>query len=301
MSSIDLYGIFPPVPTPFVHGKLACDRLASNLDKLSRTGLKGIVVLGSNGEYVYLSADEKKKVVQTAVESVPADMPVIAGTGCESTAETIRLTREVARLGARAALVVTPHYYSGLMSVDAMVQHFTAVADNVPIPVILYNVPKFTGVNLGVEVVARLALHPNIAGIKDSTGNVSQLGQYVNHAGGDFKVLVGTAGALLGALSLGCVGAVAALANVAAENCVDIYELVKKGDYDAAGTLQLKMLPVNQAVTITYGVPGLKSAMDMLGFFGGAPRLPLLPSTEKEKQEIRAILEKAELLYEEDL
>ncbi len=296
MPSVDLHGIFPPVPTPFVHGKLACDRLAANLEKLSRSGLTGFVVLGSNGEYVYLSTDEKRKVVQTAVESVAADVPVIAGTGCESTAETIRLTREVAGLGARAALVVTPHYYSGQMHAETMVQHFTAVADNVPIPVILYNVPRYTGVNLEAEVIGRLSLHPNIIGIKDSTGNVGQLGQFVNHAAADFTVLVGTAGVLLGGLSLGCGGAVAALANIAAKKCVEIYELVKQGDYDAARAIQLKMIPVNQAVTVTYGVPGLKAAMDMLGFFGGAPRLPLLPSTEKDKQEIRAILEKAELL-----
>ncbi len=296
MPAIDLHGIFPPVPTPFVDGKLACEQLASNLEKLSPTGLKGFVVLGSNGEYVYLSDGEKRKVVQTAVDSASADLPIIAGTGCESTAETIRLTSEVAGLGARAALVITPHYYSSLMGDEALVKHFAAVADNVPIPVILYNVPRYTGVNIGVEAVARLSAHPNIIGIKDSTGNVGQLGQFVNHSAGDFTVLVGTAGVLLGGLSLGCGGAVAALANIAAKNCVAIFESVKAGDYDTARQIQLQMIPVNQAVTVTYGVPGLKTAMDMLGYFGGSPRPPLLPSTAKEKQEIRVILEKAGLL-----
>ena len=296
MSQLNLHGIFPPIPTPFVNGEIAYDELASNIEKWSKTGLTGLVAMGSNGEYIYLSAQEKRKFVEKVVEITPDDMLVIAGTGCESTRETIELTRDCAACGAHAALVVTPHYYGGRMNEAAMLAYFTAVADQSPIPILLYNVPKFTHINMTAGLVAQLSRHPNIAGIKDSTGNVIQLGEISNHVDADFNVLVGTAGALFGALSLGCVGGVLALANVAPQICVRIYRLVQEGNFEAAKTLQLRMIPVNQAVTATYGVPGLKAAMDMLGYFGGDPRPPLLPSSEKEKSEIREILIRAELL-----
>ena len=296
MSQIDLNGIFPPIPTPFAGDDIAFDKLAVNIEKWSQTGLKGLVVMGSNGEYVYLSANEKRELVERAVEMTPDHMLVIAGTGCESVKETIELTRDSAERGAHAALVVTPHYYSGRMNEAAMLAFFSAVADQSPIPIILYNVPKFTHVNVTVKLVAYLSGHPNIVGIKDSTGNVIQLGDFANNVDPDFNLLVGTAGALFGGLVLGCNGGVLALANIAPEICVKIHEAVKSGDYETAKQLQLKMIPVNQAVTATYGVPGLKAAMDMLGYFGGDPRPPLLPSTEKEKTEIREILVKAGLL-----
>jgi len=296
MPNIDLHGIFPPITTPFVDGEVAYDRLAANIEKWSQTGLKGLVVMGSNGEYVYLSAGEKRKLVEKTVASTPEHMLVIAGTGCESTKETIELTCDCAELGAHAALVVTPHYYGGRMNEAALQAYFTAVADHSPIPILLYNVPKFTHVNMSAKLVARLSGHPNIVGIKDSTGNVIQLGELANVVDADFNLLVGTAGALFGALTLGCVGGVLALANVAPQQCVKIYELLKDGNFEAAKKLQLKMIPVNQAVTATYGVPGLKAAMDMLGYFGGDPRPPLLPASDKEKSEIRNILIKAGLL-----
>ena len=296
MSKINLHGIFPPIPTPFIKDDVAYDALAANIDKWSKTGLKGLVAMGSNGEYVYLSAEEKRTFVAKVVELTPDHMQVIAGTGCESTKETIDLTRDCADIGAHAALVVSPHYYSGRMNESALHAYFTTVADHSPIPILLYNVPKFTHINMTAGLVAQLSRHPNIAGIKDSTGNVIQLGEIANLVSADFNLLVGTAGALFGALTLGCVGGVLALANVAPQICVRIYQLVQEGNFEEAKKLQLKMIPVNQAVTATYGVPGLKAAMDMLGYFGGEPRPPLLPSSEKEKSEIRKILIKADLL-----
>lgn len=296
MNQVDLNGIFPPITTPFIDDNVAYDKLASNIEKWSQTGLAGFVVLGSNGEYVSLSEDEKRKVVETVVQAAPDHMSIIAGTGCESTRETIRLTADCAALGAHAALVVTPHYFGGKMTETALVTHYTAIADNSPIPIILYNVPKFTHVNLGVDIVARLSQHPNIIGIKDSTGNVIQLGEFLPRVGSDFSVLVGTAGALYGGLSLGCAGGVLALANVAPAECVRIHDLVQKGDYKAAGQLQLKMIPVNQAVTATYGVAGLKTALDLRGYFGGKPRAPLMPSSEDEKAAVANILKETGLL-----
>jgi 4-hydroxy-2-oxoglutarate aldolase len=296
MAKIDFQGIFPPITTPFKEGKVAYDKLASNVVKWSKTGLKGFVVLGSNGEYVYLSAEEKRKVVETVVQVAPQDMLIIAGTGCESTAETIRLTKDCAELGARAALVITPHYFGGKMNDAALIKHFTTVADNAVIPILLYNVPKFTHVNVSVNVVMALAPHPNILGIKESSGNVNLLGEYIDNAGQDFHVMVGTAGVLFAGLAIGCAGGILALANVAPENCVQIFELVKEGNLEAARRLQLKMIPVNNAVTAGYGVAGLKAAMDMRGYFGGEPRLPLLPASETDKSAIRKILQAAELL-----
>ena len=296
MANLDLHGIFPPITTPFSSGKVAYDKLASNIEKWNRTALKGFVVLGSNGEYVYLSEEEKRAIVDTAVQAATDEKLIIAGTGCESTAETLKLTEDCARLGARAALVVTPHYYGGRMSEAALRKHFSELADHSPIPILLYNVPKFTHINMAADFVARLSEHPNIIGLKDSSGNVIQLAEMLNGVVRDFNVMVGTAGVLFGALTIGCVGGVCALAVVAPEECVKIYDLVKAGDLDAARDLQLKMLPVNQAVTAVYGVPGLKAALDMRGYFGGDPRLPLLPSSEQEKFEIRNILKKADLL-----
>lgn len=296
MTRINLCGIFPPIPTPFEGGLVAHDKLTSNVRKWCTTGISGIVVLGSNGEYVYLSEKEKRETVKTVVEAVSEKMTVIAGTGCESTGQTIDLTCDCAAAGAHAALVISPHYYHGKMNNEALCRYYTDVADNSPIPVLLYNVSKFTHINLDAALVAELSKHPNIAGIKDSAGNVAQLGEYLNLAAPGFQVMVGTAGALFGALALGCVGGVLACANVAPEGCVKILELLKAGEYPAARDLQLKLLPVNKAVTATYGVAGLKIALDMLGYFGGEPRRPLLPASDKDRLQIREILEKADLL-----
>lgn len=296
MAKIDLHGVFPPITTPFVNGKVAYDKMASNVEKWNRAGLKGFVVLGSNGEYVYLSEEEKRRVVDSVVQSAADEMLIIAGTGCESTAETLRLTEDCAKLGAHAALVVTPQYYAGRMTEAALVKHYSEVADHSPIPILVYNVPKFTHINLAAGIVARLSEHPNIVGIKDSSGNVIQLGDMLNVVARGFNVMVGTAGVLFSGLTIGCAGGVCALANVAPEACVKIFDLVKAGDLDAARELQLRMIPVNQAVTAVYGVPGLKAAMDMRGYFGGDPRFPLLPSSERERSEIEAILKKADLL-----
>ena len=296
MTQIDLNGIFPPVTTPFMDDKVAYEKLASNIEKYGQTGLKGIVVLGSNGEYVSLSEEEKRKVVETVVQATPDHMSVIAGTGCESTRETIRLTADCAAAGAHAALVVTPHYFGGKMSDAALIKHFTTVADHSPIPILLYNVPQFTHVNLTVNVVAQLSGHPNIIGIKDSTGNVIQLGEFLHQVDADFRVLVGTASALYGALTLGCVGGVLALANVTPETCVKIHGLVQAGDFEAARQIQLKMIPVNKAVTATFGIAGLKTALDLLGYFGGEPRAPLLPSSDETKTAVENTLKQAGLL-----
>jgi len=289
-------GVFPPIPTPFVKGEVAHEALASNIAKWSQTGIRGIVVLGSNGETVYLSEAEKRKVVEISVEASPHEMLIMAGTGCESTRETIRLTNDCAKLGAHAALVITPHFYGGKMTAEALIRYYTDVADEAAIPILLYSVPKFTHLGFEAGSVSELSKHPNIAGIKDSSGNVNLLGELVNAVDKDFDVLVGTAGVFFAGLCLGCTGGVLALANVAPRESAAIFDSVKKGNFDEARELQLKMIPVNKAITATYGVSGLKAALDMLGYFGGDPRLPLLAVTDREKETMREILKKAELL-----
>ena len=236
---MNLHGIFPPIATPFENGKIAFDKLGINVEKLSRTGITGIVVLGSNGEYVYLSEKEKRDVIKAVIGAVPENMPVIAGTACESAAETIRLTCDSAELGARAALLTSPHYYGGKMTDEALTRFYTDVADNSPIPALLYNVPKFTHLSLTAGLVSRLSRHPNIVGIKDSSGNVNLLGQYLNNSESNFNVLVGTAGVLFSGLGLGCVGGIVAMANVAPQACVKILESVNRGDFETARRLQL--------------------------------------------------------------
>ena len=165
MSTIALNGVFPPIPTPFVDGEVSRQHLAANIQKWNRTPITGFVVLGSNGEYPYLSRSEKILVVETVAAAASDDKVIIAGTGCESTRASIQLTRDCAAAGAQAALVVTPHYYGGRMNDDALVRHYETIADTAPIPIMLYNVPKFTHINLSVHAVARLAAHANIAGI----------------------------------------------------------------------------------------------------------------------------------------
>lgn len=203
---MNLAGIYPPIVTPFLKDDVAHHYLAENVEKLSKSGIKGLIVLGSNGENVYLSEEEKIDVVKTTIQSASKNMLIIVGCGCESTRETIYLTNRMAKIGAHAALIVTPFYYGSKINDEALIKHYSTVADQVEIPILLYNVPKFTGINLSVEALSALSKHPNIIGIKDSSGNINQLGQYLNQVNPDFNVLVGIAGALVGALTLGYKG-----------------------------------------------------------------------------------------------
>jgi len=283
-------GIYPPIVTPFLKDDVAHHYLAENVEKLSKSGIKGLVVLGSNGENVYLSEEEKIDVVKTTIQSASKNMLIIVGSGCESTRETIYLTNRMAKMGAHAALIVTPFYYGSKMNDEALIKYYSIVADQVEIPILLYNVPKFTGINLSVEALSALSKHPNIIGIKDSSGNVNQLGQYLNQVNPDFNVLVGTAGALFGALTLGCKGGILALANILPKKCVEIFQLVQDGKIKEARELQLRMIPVNHAITAKYGISGLKYAMNLLGYKGGEVRSPLLATKYEEQEKIKEIL-----------
>jgi 4-hydroxy-2-oxoglutarate aldolase len=290
LKTMNLAGIYPPIVTPFLKDDVAYHYLAENVEKLSKSGIKGLIVLGSNGENVYLSEEEKIDVVKTTIQSASKNMLIIVGSGCESTRETIYLTNRMAKIGAHAALIVTPFYYGNKMNDEALIKYYATVAEQSKIPILLYNVPKFTGVNLSVEALSVLSKHPNIIGIKDSSGNINQLGQYLNQVNPDFNVLVGTAGALFGALTLGCKGGIFALANILPKKCVEIFQLVQDGKIKEARELQLRMIPVNHAITVKYGISGLKYAMNLLGYKGGEVRSPLLATKYEEQEKIKEIL-----------
>lgn len=294
---LNLSGVFPPIPTAFDdQGDLYLDGYQKNVGRLCDAGVDGVVFLGSNGEYVYLSESEKLAVIRAGLEALPEGKLGLVGTGGESTRATIKLTEEAAKLGAHAVLVIHPNYYKPAMTKRVLLEHYRAVADASPVPVILYSMPKFTGFDLPVDVVAELSQHPNIFGIKDSAGNVIQLHEILLKSQPDFKVLVGTGSALMAALSVGVTGGVLALADVAPRECAELFRLCKNGRWGEARTLQSRLLPVNQAVTGTFGIPGLKVAMDMLGYYGGAPRRPLLPLEAVDKGRLKDVLVAAQLL-----
>ena len=295
--AISLGGVFPPVPTPFDdEGNVAIQPLIENLERWNQYDLSGYVVLGSNGEAGFLSEEEKLRVWEAARQAIPADKLMIAGAGCESTRQTITLTRQAAQAGADAVLLVTPHYYDGKMTPASLLHHYESVADGVPIPVLLYTVPKFTHVDIDAPTIARLARHPNIIGIKDTSGNMAKLADTVRLAGSDFQVLAGSAGFFLAGLTLGAVGGILALANVAPQKCIDLYRLFKAGQMEEAAELQRWMIPVNAAITARFGIAGLKIALEMLGYYGGPVRSPLMPITDEERRALREILTEGGML-----
>jgi len=285
-----LSGVMPPIATPFEKGNLALDRLKENFNKWNKTGLSGYLVLGSNGEAVYLNEKEKMKVMEASRESIPESKVMIVGTGAESTQETIRFTNQAAKVGANFGLVVTPSYFKGSMRPQILYDHFIAVAESSRIGILLYNVPQFTGINLDAEVVAKLSFHPNIVGIKDSSGNIGQLNDIIHLSRKGFVVFVGSAPVFFPALCIGAVGGILAVANAAPEECVRILSLYHQGEMAEATASQNRLTPLAKAVTVKYGIGGLKMAMDLTGYFGGNPRLPLKRPGKEVEEELKKLL-----------
>jgi 4-hydroxy-2-oxoglutarate aldolase len=271
-------GIFTPIVTPFRPDDTLDEAgLRANVEKWMQTSLTGLVVLGSNGEAAQLDDAEADRVVEVVREHVPADRPLIAGTGRESTRATIEATRRAAAAGVDAVLVRTPSFFKSQMTTDVFVRHYTDVADASPVPVLLYNVTMFTGVTLQADAVERLAVHPNIVGIKESGSDIGLIAEFVNRTPDDFTVLAGSATTLLHALSAGCDGAILALASLVPDTCAELVTLVRDGRLAEARALQRRLLPIAKSVGGTYGVPGLKAALHLLRFAGGPPRPPLRP------------------------
>jgi 4-hydroxy-2-oxoglutarate aldolase len=290
-----LKGIFPPLATPFLNDEVAYDKLKENIKKLNEKELSGYVVFGSNGESVFLNSKEKLKLVSSVKESAANDKLVIAGTGSESIRETISLTNSAADEGADYALILTPSYYKNSMDHQAFLDYFTSVADSIKIPLIIYNVPKFTGISIEPKTVSQLALHPNIVGLKNSNEDIAHTAEIIKNTPTDFVTLIGTASVLYPGLAMGCKGGILALANIAADECFSIYKNCIDGNYEAAKNIQLKIMELNKAVTARFGVAGLKAALDMLGYFGGEPMKPLRKLNEVQLKELKLILVNAGL------
>ncbi|XP_077575350.1 4-hydroxy-2-oxoglutarate aldolase, mitochondrial [Stigmatopora nigra] len=286
---LDLSGVYPPIATPFTEREdVDYDKLEHNLQKYAQIPFKGLVVQGSNGEYPYLTEEERVEVVKRVRHSMPANKLLIAGSGCESTRATLDLTSKMAAAGADAVLVVTPCFYKGKMDTIALVQHFTKVADNSKVPVILYSVPANTGLELPVDAVVHLSQHPNIAGLKDSGGDITRIALMVHKTKAhDFQILAGSAGFLMAAYCVGAVGGVCALANVLGEPLCDLERLCASGRWDQARELQQRLIEPNAAVTRGLGVPALKQAMEWFGFHGGVCRSPLRPLDQEQTQKLR--------------
>jgi 4-hydroxy-2-oxoglutarate aldolase len=290
-------GVLPPIPTPFdERGQVDLGALRANLARWNETGLAGYVALGSNGEAPLLDAEESVVVIRTVREVMAPGMILIAGAGRETTRGSQMACQAAAAAGADAVLVITPWYYKGAMTGDVLRLHFEAVADDSPVPVLLYNMPANTGVNLPVATVAELARHPNIVGIKDSAGDIGQLWGLIHSTPDDFMVICGNTSAFLPALLLGAKGGILALANVAPRETVALYEAVRAGRLDEARELNDRLVPVGVAVTRSYGIAGLKTALDMLGYVGGKPRPPLRSPSVEGMADIQRILEKAGLI-----
>jgi 4-hydroxy-2-oxoglutarate aldolase len=286
--SLRLQGIFPPITTPFDHaGNIYAAKVQHNVEKWNRTSLSGYVVMGSTGESVFLTTEEKIGMWEMVAKWAAPDKLLIAGTGMESVRETVCLTNRAAELGYKAAMVRTPHYYKNLVSrAEAQALYYRAVADQSRIPLIIYNWPQATGVDIPVEAVVQISEHPNVIAIKESSGNLEKVMQLIREVKHGFQVLVGSAPTLWPSLLMGACGAILAYANAAPYSVIAIWEAYKTREEEAGLDWQNRIGRAAALVTTKYGVPGLKHAMDLNGYYGGPPRLPLTVPTAEAKREI---------------
>ncbi|HEX9037442.1 MAG TPA: dihydrodipicolinate synthase family protein [Ktedonobacterales bacterium] len=291
-------GVYPPVPTFFHEDEsLDLETLRTHIGRLREKGIANFVALGSNGEAVHLDLDERRAVISTIREAAGADAQVLAGAGAQSTRETLALCRLAAESGADVALVLPPSHYGGKMGMPVQRAHFLAVAEESPLPVMVYNMPaNAAGVDLDAETVIALSVHPNIIGVKDSSGNVTKLAAIAAGAREGFAVLAGSAGFLLPAMVVGACGVIAALANIAPRECLRLVALTEAGKLDEARALQARLIAVNTAVTSGYGVAGLKAALAFTARYGGEPRRPLAPLGDGDRARLRGLLADADLL-----
>jgi len=285
-----LQGIFPAITTPFDHkGDLYKVKVQHNIEKWNHTGLAGYLVSGSTGETPYLSTEEKLQVWEWSAQYAASDKVLLAGTGAESVRESVKLTNRAAEMGYKAGLVLAPHYYRGMMSrMETQILFFRTVADQTKIPILLYHFPQVTGIDLTPDAVATLSDHPNIIGMKDSSGNLEGTKKFIAAAKPGFQVLTGSASVLAESLAAGCPGAILALANAVPYACISIYEAHRTREPEAALDWQNRIACASKLCAATYGIPGLKYAMDLKGFYGGPTRLPLTVVTPDAQRELQA-------------
>jgi len=288
---VKLHGIFPPLTTPFApDGTAALPKLRENIVRYNKTGLTGYAINGSTSESVLLKWNEVYSIWETARDAAAPDKILIAGSGAESTAETIEHTNRAASLGYAAALVRTPSFYKPAMTESALAEHYLRVADAARIPILVYSVPVFTHVTVEAPLVARVSKHPNIIGMKDSSGNVQGVAAIIAVAPKAFQTLVGSAATLYESLEKGAVGAILAVACAFQELCIEIYQASRAGEPAKAHSLAQKLIAPAKLFGPQYGIAGLKYALDRIGYYGGAPRSPLLPLGASAQVEIDAML-----------
>jgi 4-hydroxy-2-oxoglutarate aldolase len=286
-----LNGIFAAITTPFdAEGAVAADHLKANIAKYNRIPLSGIVAVGSTGESVLLTRAEVEQVFSSVRESSAPGRILIAGVGTESTPETISRSKAAANIGFDYVLVKTPSFFKSALTADALVEHYRRVADASKLPVILYSIPQLTGIALEADLVARLAEHKNIVGIKESSGNVQRVGEIIAAAPEGFEVVVGSADTLYASLMLGAVGGVLALADCLPELCIELHRAVAADQIASAKDLNRRILPASKKIVRQLGIAGVKSAMDYRGYYGGPVRGPLLPLNAGQKREIEAVV-----------
>lgn len=291
-----LKGIFPPIATAFAPDGRVMEPPPGFFELLRTSGIDGVVALGSNGEAAQLTESERLQWIQSVKTTLPSPLRLIAGTGAESTIATIERTRAAAAAGAEAALVIAPSYYRRHLTADALARHYHAVAEASHIPILIYNVPSHMGYDLGPDWLVQLVGHPNIVGLKDSSGDIARVPGLRELLGTHVVILTGTGEKLIDALSARADGAIAALANLAPETCVRIHRAFADGRLDQARQLQRTIVPLGEAMTRQYGAPGLKAGLRMLGYDHGEPRPPVPALAASELPVIRRLLEDAQLM-----
>ncbi|HWC73368.1 MAG TPA: dihydrodipicolinate synthase family protein [Gemmatimonadales bacterium] len=286
-----LRGIFPPITTPFQGplGDIAAEHFKKNVSQLLTHGVDGIVVSGSTGEAPLLDPDEQQQLVELARDVMPDGGWLIAGAGAESTSQTIALARAAATAGADAVLLRAPAYFSAALTPASLATHFLSVADACPVPVLVYNIPKYTHIALAPSLLQQLAGHQNIIGVKDSSGDPKSVAAY-RAAVPDWTVVVGGASLLLTALELGCQGGIVGVACFAPDLCVQLVREFTHGNRAAAGALQERVTPLDKEIVGKYGPAGVKAAMDAVGLYGGPVRAPLPPLAAADRDRVRALL-----------
>lgn len=293
---LTLQGVIPPVPTPFTRAGDVDTAALKTLLRQLEPEVDGFLILGSNGEAAYLDDSERRSVIAAAREAIPSHKPLLVGTGAEATRHAQGRNQEAYDLGADAALVLPPHYFVAAMTEPVLKTHYETLADQSPLPLLLYNMPAATTLSLSPTLIAALAQHENIVGIKDSSGNMGALTEILRQTPPEFQVLTGSAQTFLAALALGSRGGILAVANVAARHYRRLFDAFQTGDIATARHLQTSLNPLAQAVTARFGVPGLKAAMRLRGVDAGYPRAPLQEFTDTSVLEpLLRQLEEAEL------
>ncbi len=290
-----LRGVFTVMVTPFIADEqLDKNGFRENIDWYIEEGIHGVICLGSTGEFANLSIEERKSVIDLTVDQVRGRVPVIAGTAANSTRETIEMTSYAQKAGADAAIIVAPFY--GLPTQEDLFEHYRSISENVAIPIMVYNNPGFSGVDMLPPLIEKLAAIDNILYLKESTGDIKRVHEIMLRCGDRVDVWCGWDDLAYDFFSLGCRGWVAPVANFMPKTAVELVTLAENKEYEKARVLYFKMLPLLSYLEEGQLLAKVKEAMNMIGKAGGKPRRPFLPISEEQKGELRGMLSKVGLM-----